>query len=145
MTRPRTGDDPVALWSSARVTELLDGQDPKTRPPKYGSVAWQRLRGDDPLKAAAITEAAEMWRRYGDEESLLTWFREAHQARTPLASRKTLAELNEAARAKPAVPVQATAGWPPVAIPGRPGWYRHRGPGGAQSDLPHNRSGARAA
>jgi hypothetical protein len=24
----------------------------------------------------------------------------------------------------PGKPVQATLGWPPVAIPGRPGWYR---------------------
>lgn len=145
MTRPRTGEDPVALWASARVTQLLDGQDPKARPPKYGSPAWQRLRGDDPQKAAAVTEAAEMWRRYGDEDELLAWFREAHrQARTPLASRKTLAELNEAAKPRPAPPVQATAGWPPVAVPGRPGWSRHL-VDGRQVDLPHNRSGAAAA
>jgi hypothetical protein len=127
------------------VTGLLNGHDPKAQPPKYGSITWQRLRGDDPMKVAATITAAEMWRKYGDEEALLSWFREAQQTRTPLAGRKTLAELNEAARPKPAVPVQATAGWPPVAIPGQPGWYRHCGPGGEQRDLPHDRSGARAA
>lgn len=145
MIRPRTGDDPVALWASARVTQLLDGQDPKARPPKYGSAIWQRLRGDDPQKAAAVITAAEMWRRYGDEEELLTWIGEAHQqARTPLSSRKTRAELDEAARANPATPVRATAGWPPVAVPGRPGWSRHL-VDGRQVDRPHNRSGAAAA
>lgn len=144
MTRPRTGDDPVALWASTRVTQLLDGQDPKARPPRYGSATWQRLRGGDPQKAAAVITAAEMWRRYGDEDDLLQWFREAHQARTPLSSRRTRAELDEAARANPATPVQATAGWPPVAVPGRPGWSRHL-VDGRQVDLPHNRSGAAAA
>lgn len=135
---------PVALWASAQVTQLLDGQDPKVRPPKYGSTAWQRLRGDDPQKAAAVITAAELWRRFGDEEELLAWFRDASRARAPLASWKTLAELDEAARPKPAVPVQATAGWPPVAVPGRPGWSRHL-VDGRQVDLPHNRSGAAAA
>jgi hypothetical protein len=134
VTRPRTGDDPVALWSSARVTELLDGQDPKTRPPKYGSAAWQRLRGDDPMKAAAVITAAEMWRRYGDEEALVAWFRDASRNRDPLASRRTLAELNALGHPKPRL-VQATDGWPPVAVPGRPGWRRHL-VDGQQVDLP---------
>lgn len=31
--------------------------------------------------------------------------------------------------------VHATPGWPPVAIPGRPGWYRHH-INGRQEDLP---------
>lgn len=35
--------------------------------------------------------------------------------------------------------VTATPGWPPVAIPGRPGWYRHHGPDGEQTDLPTNK------
>lgn len=33
-------------------------------------------------------------------------------------------------------PVTATPGWPPVAIPGRPGWWRHW-IDGKQVDLPH--------
>lgn len=34
-------------------------------------------------------------------------------------------------------PLTATPGWPPVAIPGRPGWWRHL-IDGQQVDLPHN-------
>lgn len=115
-------DDPVALWASARVTELLDGQDD---PPRYGSAEWYQLPGNDPRKGAAVITAAEMWRQFGDEEELLDWFRAADRARAPLAGQKTLAELNELAKTKPAHQVRATDGWPPVAIPGRPGWYRH--------------------
>lgn len=145
MNGPRTGDDPVALWASARVTELLDGQDVTARLPKYGSTAWRQLAGDDPRRYAATITAAELWRRFGDEDELLAWFREAHHARPALASRKTLAELNQAAKPKPAHQLRAAPGWPPVAIPGRPGWSRHL-VNGEQVDLPHNnRSGAAAA
>ncbi|MEU5195226.1 hypothetical protein AB0G86_14390 [Streptomyces scabiei] len=68
--------------------------------------------------------AAELWRRYGDEQELMAWFRDASRHREPLASRRTFVELDALAQPKPAKPVQATPGWPPVAIPGRPGWYR---------------------
>jgi hypothetical protein len=37
--------------------------------------------------------------------------------------------------------VTATPDWPPVAIPGRPGWWRHY-IDGQQVDLPHNDSTA---
>jgi hypothetical protein len=114
--------DPVALWASYAVTQLLDSQDD---PPKYGSAAWQRLPGDDPRRAAAIIEAAEWWRRYGDEQELMAWFRDASRNRDYLASRRTIAELDALAKPKPPRPLQAAVGWPPVAIPGRPGWYRH--------------------
>jgi hypothetical protein len=33
--------------------------------------------------------------------------------------------------------VRATPGWPPIAIPGRPGWWRHL-INGQQVDLPTN-------
>ncbi|WP_189106870.1 hypothetical protein [Streptomyces camponoticapitis] len=33
----------------------------------------------------------------------------------------------------------ATPDWPPVAIPGRPGWWRHH-VDGQQVDLPHNQN-----
>jgi hypothetical protein len=141
--RASRDDDQAALWASARVTELLG--DDTTPLPRYGTREWQQLPGTAPQKAAALITAAELWRKYGDEEALLTWFREAHRARPPLASRQTLAELNEAAKPKPARPVQAADGWPPVALPGRPGWRRHL-VDGQQVDLPHNdRSGATAA
>ncbi len=146
MTRPRTGDDPVALWASARVTELLEDQDAKVLLPKYGSMAWRRLDSGDPRKAAATITAAEMWRRFGGEFDVEAWLQDGYGSREPLASRKTTAELDAAARPKPAHQLCAVAGWPPVAVPGRPGWWRHYGPAGEQVDLPHNnRSGAVAA
>lgn len=39
--------------------------------------------------------------------------------------------------------VTATPNWPPVAIPGRPGWWRHH-ENGRQVDLPHNNRTAAA-
>jgi hypothetical protein len=133
------GDTPdaVALWASARVTELLVDQHQPV--PAYGTREWQQLDSNDPRKAAAILtaaeswrrfghedlsviEAAEMWRRYGSE--VVQWFKEASTPHAPIAERKTVAELEALAKPKPARPVQASEGWPPVAIPGRPGWYR---------------------
>lgn len=115
-------DDPVALWATARIAELIG--DDLTPVPKYGSDEWHRSDSSDPRRTVALIEAAELWRRY-DDDQLLAWFREAHGVRPPLASRKTMAELNKAAQRRPARSVQAVEGWPPVAIPGRPGWYRH--------------------
>ncbi|MFJ9376836.1 hypothetical protein [Streptomyces sp. NPDC101455] len=122
MSQASYEDDAVALWAGARLDELLDGQG---NPPKYGIREWHQLPNGDPRKAAAMIMAAEMWRRYGDEESLLTWFRDATRNRDSLASRRTITELDALAKAQPPHPVRATDGWPPVAIPGRPGWYRH--------------------
>ncbi|MGW3846903.1 hypothetical protein [Streptomyces fagopyri] len=126
--------DPMSLWASNAVTGLLDRQDD---PPKYGTGAWRRLPGNDPRKAAATVMAAEMWRKYGDEEELVAWFRDASRSRDFLASRLTIAELNALAKPKPPRPVQAAEGWPPVRIPGRPGWHRHL-VDGLQVDVPDN-------
>ncbi|MEU7048077.1 hypothetical protein [Streptomyces eurythermus] len=126
-------DDPTALWAGALIAGLI-GND--TAPvPKYGGREWQQIASNDPRRTVALIEAAEMWRRYGDEDGLLAWFREAHAVWPSLASRKTMAELDDAARPKPAVPVRGTEGWPPVAIPGRPGWYRCL-VSGRQVDMP---------
>lgn len=38
--------------------------------------------------------------------------------------------------------IAATPGWPPIAIPGRPGWWRHC-INGQQVDLPHDDTTAR--
>ncbi|MEU5112012.1 hypothetical protein AB0G64_10965 [Streptomyces longwoodensis] len=91
--------------------------------PKYGTREWQQTPGNDPRRTVALIEAAEMWRRYGDEDDLLAWFQQAHTARPPLSSGKTVAELPDVPK-RVARPVVATEGWPPVALPGRPGWYR---------------------
>jgi hypothetical protein len=49
----------------------------------------------------------------------------------------TTEEIRARAALGPVREVVATAGWPPVAIPGRPGWYRHL-VDGRQVDLPTN-------
>lgn len=133
-----TYTDPVALWASARVTELLGEQEQDA--PAYGTPEWQRLAGDDPRKAAAILTAAESWRRYGHEDmtvikaaemwrkygdDVLQWFKEASAPHAPIADRKTIVEWDALAKPRPPRPVRATSGWPPVAVPGRLGWYRH--------------------
>lgn len=113
----------VQLWAGARTSYFAKDH------PKYGSAEWQALHPDDPRRLAAALAAAELWRKFGDEEALIAWFREASRARPSLAERRTRAELDAAARPKPAHQLQATPGWPPIAIPGQPGrylTYRHQ-------------------
>jgi len=133
--RPTRDDNPTALWASAQVTARLG--DNATPPPRYGTTEWQQLPDASPQKVAAIITAAEMWRKYGDEDALLAWFQETRQPHAPLATRKTTAELDALAQPKPPRPVHATDGWPPIAIPGRPGWHRHL-TAGQQVDLQKN-------
>ncbi|MET9762059.1 hypothetical protein ABZ016_23885 [Streptomyces sp. NPDC006372] len=120
--RAPTGTDQVALWASARVTELIGDQ--RQPVPAYGTQEWQQLGTNDQRRFAAVLTAAELWRQYGDEDALLAWFKEASAPHAPIAERRTLAELDALAQPRPTRPVQASEGWPPVAIPGRPGWYR---------------------
>ncbi|MDH2393350.1 hypothetical protein QCN29_32220 [Streptomyces sp. HNM0663] len=144
--------DPVALWASAQATALGTGD-----APAYGTPAWSALPAADPRRTVAILTAAEQWRRHTAREAWLDhladtdpdeWFRivtvdaNAH-ARTiagGLARRPTVAELDARRRASPAQarPVTATPRWPPVAIPGRPGWVRTLTPDGRQLDRPRN-------
>ncbi|MEU6567308.1 hypothetical protein [Streptomyces parvulus] len=91
--------------------------------PKYGSTAWVELPPDDPRRLASALEAAEMWRKYGDEDALIEWFRTSSQPRQSIADRRTRAELDAAAKAKPPHQLQASPGWPPIRIPGQPGKY----------------------
>lgn len=91
--------------------------------PKYASTEWIALHPDDPRRLAGALEAAESWRKYGDEEALIQWLREASHARPSVAERRTRTELDDAARPKPPHQLRATPGWPPVAIPGQPGRY----------------------
>ena len=150
----------TALWASARVTELLDGQPAETELPVYGSRAWHQLPQDDPRRAAAIFTAAEVWRREEAERERLDqlaeadpdgWFTEIVEpaneaarrflqrekaAGRAVSSRPTFAELEQRRRQHPpAHVVQAAPGWTPIAIPGRPGWWRHL-INGEQVDLP---------
>lgn len=112
--------DPDALtelWANAKIAWAARDF------PKYGSDAWRALTPDDPRRLAGALEASEMWRKYGDEEALIQWFREASQARPSIADRRIRAELDEAAKPKPPHQLRATAGWPPIAVPGKPGTY----------------------
>lgn len=147
--------DATAMWAEAQTTALAEHFKGEWQVPAYGSAEWQQMAAADPRRAAAVIEAAELWRRHVAEQYRLAqlaeddpdaWHAEvtapadayARRIAQTLASNRTAAELN-AARAKypPPRPVQATPGWPPIAIPGRPGWRRHYR-AGKQIDLNTN-------
>ncbi|MFG2914605.1 hypothetical protein ACGF0D_17160 [Kitasatospora sp. NPDC048298] len=140
--------------------------------PEYGSPAFAALPPGDPRREAALITAAEAWRQQAEEAPLYlhasmrtnivlgeqaraAWVAEDeaswkrlvrtvrawsnHPTALELAERRTRAA--EAARR----PVSASAGWPPVAIPGQPGWHRHHLPDGRQADLPDTTSLAESA
>lgn len=111
-----TPDEFVQLWAEARGLYYASDF------PKYGGAAWQALPPDDPRRLAAALDAAEMWRKYGDEEALIAWLRDV-TARGYTAEGRPHAELAELRKPKPPHRLQATPGWPPIAIPGRPGRY----------------------
>jgi hypothetical protein len=132
-TAPTT--DPVALWAEGQFA-ALGVQDA----PEYGSPDWQRLRAEDPRRAAAIVEAAELWRRHRAYEMWLDrlldedpdrWFRtvtedanaEARRIAPALARRKTWRQQQAARTYGPVHQLAATPGWPPIAIPGQPGMF----------------------
>ncbi|MFK0289336.1 hypothetical protein ACIQU6_02455 [Streptomyces sp. NPDC090442] len=142
-------EDPVALWAEAQAVHLAGDY------PAYGSPQWSALPPDSPARFAAVLEAAELWRRQVAEQARLDalldtdpdrWFREvtadANEEARRTARRLRLsrslsaAELAARRRPKPPHPVRATPGWPPVRIPGRPGWWRHC-INGVQTDLPY--------
>lgn len=123
--------DIVQLWAEARALYIAGVY------PKYASRAWMDLEPDDPKRLAGALDAAEMWRKYGDEEALLEWFRSLDAPRTPLWARRTKAELDELAKPKEPHQVTATPGWPPIRVPGTRTWRHNLD--GRQVDLPHNR------
>lgn len=131
-----TSGDVTALWAEQQFTALGIAE-----APEYGTAAWLKLRADDPRRAAAIIEAAELWRRYRARETWLDqlldddperWFSivtadadaQASRMAGALARQPTAAET-EARRARdaPAHQLKATPGWPPIAIPGQPGRF----------------------
>ncbi|WP_329104563.1 hypothetical protein [Streptomyces sp. NBC_01439] len=111
-----TPDEFVALWAEARTAYYADEF------PPYASRAWRALRPDDPRRLAAALDAAEKWRKYGDEEALLQWFRDA-SSRGYVSGGRTAVELAELRRPKPPHQLKATPGWPPIQVPGAPGTY----------------------
>ena len=104
------------LWANAKIAWTARDF------PKYGSREWIALTPDDPRRLAGALEAAEMWRRYGDEEELVTWLKNLGRP-VNLVGHRTRAELDAAAKPKPPHQLQATPGWPPIRIPGQPGRY----------------------
>ncbi|SOD63667.1 hypothetical protein SAMN06297387_11220 [Streptomyces zhaozhouensis] len=150
-TRPA---DVAALWAQAQVTRLLAELPEGAGLPEYGSPEWLRLAGEDPRRAAALIVAAEAWRRHVDDQARLdelaesdlhAWYgavfgpADAEAARflrrEQLSRWPTFAEIVGRRRYGPIREVVATPGWSPIAIPGRPGWWRHLIDGG-QVDLP---------
>ncbi|MFF3617729.1 hypothetical protein [Streptomyces sp. NPDC002467] len=111
-----TPDEFVALWTEARTAFYADEF------PPYGSKAWRALRPDDPRRLAGALDAAEKWRKYGDEEELLRWLCDVAGRRFS-AEGRTAAELAELRKARPPHVLQATPGWPPIRIPGGNGRY----------------------
>ena len=105
------------LWADAKVLWAAGVY------PKYASPAWVALHPDDPKRLAGALQAAEMWRKYGDEEALIEWFRSLDTPPTPIWARRTKDELDELAKPKQPHQLQATAGWPPIRIPGGNGRY----------------------
>ncbi|MEU6703882.1 hypothetical protein [Streptomyces wuyuanensis] len=130
--------------------------------PAYGSAEWMRLDPRDPRCYAATLEAAELHRRAEAERQRLdhlmdhdpeAWWHEmtsdandyAATLGRSLATQRAAEERRIAhARAATNLPhqLQATPGWPPIAIPGQPGWFRHCGTTGEQLDLPTADPGA---
>jgi hypothetical protein len=90
--------------------------------PKYGSRDWIALTPDDPRRLAGALEAAEMWRKYGDEEELIAWLKNLGRP-VNLVDTRNRAQLDAAAKPKPPHQLQPTPGWPPIRVPGGNGRY----------------------
>ncbi|MBM7091033.1 hypothetical protein JTP67_21315 [Streptomyces sp. S12] len=133
-----TAGEITALRANAQVTALrVDSW------PQYGSPEWLRLHPQDPRVYVATLEAAELHRIAEAERARLDWLMDnqpdewwrevTDEARRETCRRVRAAKSMEAAvevRARqaraarrPPHKLTATRGWPPVAIPGRPGEY----------------------
>ncbi|SBV00561.1 Protein of unknown function (DUF2742) [Streptomyces sp. Ncost-T6T-1] len=133
-----TAGDVTALRAEMQVAALrVDDW------PPYGSPAWLRLDPKDPRAYAATLEAAELHRRADAERRRLDWLMDndpvewwreitadanAYAGRQGhvIAARRTAEEIRTArdnANNRPPHQLRATAGWPPVAVPGQPGRY----------------------
>ena len=109
-------DSITELWVNAKIAWTARDF------PKYGSREWIALTPDDPRRLAGALEAAEMWRKYGDEEALVEWLKNLGR-RPNLVDTRSRAELDALAEPKPAHQLRATPGWPPIRVPGGNGRY----------------------
>jgi hypothetical protein len=136
----------------------LDGIGAARNWPTFNSRAWHTLHPDDQRKRAAVLEYAIRWEQYidalddpdMDDGEWYAWvFRDARAQAARLAAAlgrmKSFKELRDI-RAKPGPvhEIRATSGWPPVAVPGQPGRWRHL-VDGRQVDLPHKHTERTAA
>lgn len=113
------GVDPdvlTELWANAKTAWAAHDF------PKYGSREWIALDPGDPRRLAGALEAAEMWRKYGDEEELCAWLRNLGRS-VNLTGYRTRAELDALGKPQPAHQLRATPGWPPIRVPGGNGRY----------------------
>lgn len=108
--------DIAALWANAKTAWTARDF------PKYGSRDWIALDPDDPRRLAGALEAAELWRKYGDEEELIAWLKNLGRPLN-LVGHRSGAELARLAKPKPPHHLRATVGWPPIRIPGGNGRY----------------------
>ena len=131
--------------------------------PIYGAPEFARLPEHDPRRDVAVLHAAELWRQHTqraperlrrmmsddlraavalravwEEEQAVEWRKLVREVRS-WANQPTHLELLARRRLGPVREVRATPDWTPVAIPGRPGWWRHCLSDRTQLDLPTDR------
>lgn len=121
-TEALTPADFADLWAAAKALYLAHDF------PLYASPAWRRTSPEDPHRLAAVLDAAEKWRKYGDDYR--EEYERAFRARPPIADRPTHKELNDAYEAgvqraqamwmRERAALELKPSWPPAAIPGQP-------------------------
>ncbi|MCX4780114.1 hypothetical protein [Streptomyces sp. NBC_01264] len=122
----------AGLWADAKRLYLAEDY------PPYASPAWQALHPDDPARLASVLEAAELWRKQWDALEYLPtadWYAHVYGDARRLTSQVIAAtnrlrayrEIQAARSRREPHTLEATPGWPPIAIPGQPGrWLTHR-------------------
>ncbi|GAA2820554.1 hypothetical protein GCM10010441_51140 [Kitasatospora paracochleata] len=108
--------------------------------------AWRQEceQSPDRIRAMVVAAVSEgtaeriVWEAERQAREEADWRRLVREVRSwanhPTAAERSAARIRqqETAARTPA----ASPGWPPVAVPGRPGWRRHVSPGGLQEDRP---------
>lgn len=107
----------TALRANAQVAALqVDNW------PPYGSVHWLRLDPRDPRVYVATLEAAELHRTH-IERIYVDAYRQARDVVRTAAEARAAAARARTMRTREPHKLTPTPGWPPIAVPGRPGAY----------------------